>query len=279
MVWRRKFRIAFVLTVLLPMLMTTLALAQDDPNDVPLGDVARSMRKKAPTKGVIDDDNLSDVMRQAETRQAQSSALKFLMSGDSDKFKVGVPDATCSLSFSASAKSLLSGQYSQMDLPSAEMQRLAGPATVEGDTLSVSVLNGTDWHVSEIAVALTVVKKNAPADVSLNSMGEKSMTAAEMTPESQVRPEKRPDTTVIYRMRAAAPPAATTVFSAPLQLDLAPGDEWHWAIVQAKGYPPEGYSAGALPTSQAMARETPQPEIPPSLTAPSDLAASPLPPK
>ena len=43
---------------------------------------------------------------------------------------------------------------------------------------------------------------------------------------------------MIYRMRAAAPPSATTVFSTPLRLELAPDEEWHWAIVQAKGYPP-----------------------------------------
>ncbi|HTS37153.1 MAG TPA: hypothetical protein VMH04_15870 [Candidatus Solibacter sp.] len=278
MVQTRKFCVTFVLAALLPVLMPAIALAQDDPNDTPLGDVARNLRKKAPSKAVIDDDNLSDVMRQAESRQAQSSALKFLMTGDNNNFKVGVPDATCSLSFSAGAKSLLSSQYSQMDLPLADMQRLAGPASVEGDTLSVSVLNGTDWHVSEIAVAFTVVKRNAPAGVSLNYAGGKVVAAA-ILPEAEVRPEKRPDTTVIYRMRAAAPPSATTVFSAPLELDLAAGDEWHWAIVQAKGYPPQGYNASALPSSQAMAREPAQPAIPSSLTAPSDLAASPLPPK
>ena len=73
----------------------------------------------------------------------------------------------------------------------------------------------------------------------------------------QVRPEKRPDVTMIYRMRAAALPWSNAVFSAPLNLELDPGEEWHWAIVQAKGYPPETYgsaakSVPAQPSPEAM---------------------------
>jgi hypothetical protein len=63
----------------------------------------------------------------------------------------------------------------------------------------------------------------------------------------QVRPEKRPDVTVIYRMRAAALPWSNAVFSAPVKLELDPGEEWHWAIVQAKGYPPETFVSSAKP--------------------------------
>ena len=58
---------------------------------------------------------------------------------------------------------LLSSQYAQMDLPPREMVKLEGPATIEGDALTVSVFNGTDWHVSEVAVALTIVKKSPQA--------------------------------------------------------------------------------------------------------------------
>jgi hypothetical protein len=92
--------------------------------------------------------------------------------------------------------------------------------------------------------------------------------AQNLAQESEVRPEKNPDTTILYRMRAAAPPFATTVFSAPLNAPLAPDQEWHWAIVQAKGYPPQIQpeqspqiaipSQPQLPTAQ---------EIPPSLSA------------
>ena len=81
------------------------------------------------------------------------------MAGEESGFQVAAPDVTCSLSFSANAKSLLSSAYAQMELPPAEVLKLEGPATIEGDALIVSVYNRTDWHVSEVAVALTVVRK------------------------------------------------------------------------------------------------------------------------
>ncbi|MGA7299812.1 MAG: hypothetical protein WBX10_05880, partial [Candidatus Sulfotelmatobacter sp.] len=47
------------------------ASAQEDPNDTPLGDVARSFRKKiAPSELVIDNDNFSTVVEDAERRRA-----------------------------------------------------------------------------------------------------------------------------------------------------------------------------------------------------------------
>ncbi|HEY4762729.1 MAG TPA: hypothetical protein VIH75_03575 [Candidatus Sulfotelmatobacter sp.] len=219
----------------------------EDPNDTPLGDVARSLRKKSSSsQDVIDDDNLTRVMEQAESHPAAGSALKFLMAGESKEFHVAAPDVTCSLSFNANAKSLLSNGYAQMELPPGELLKLEGPATIEGDALIVSVYNRTDWHVSEVAVALTVVKKIEAAwsgGAAFNSGATLApAVVANVPPESEVRPEKKPDVTVIYRMRAAAPPSAITVFSAPLNLDLASDEEWHWAIVQARGYPPQSYA-------------------------------------
>jgi hypothetical protein len=240
--------------VLFVLLVATIAvatpaslLAQSDPNEVPLGDVARNLRKKAssPVAPVIDDDNFKKVMEQAESRRPLGSTLKYLMTGESKEFQVSVPDATCSLSFSAKARSLLSNQYSQMDLPATDMLKLQGPATIEGDALLVSVYNGSDWHVSEIAVALTVIKKGKTSDTSLSSGA---------APLAEVRPEKKPDTTVIYRIRAAAVPGEVTAFTAPLNLDLDGDEEWHWAIVQAKGYPPQNYSAATRTTGQSSAR-------------------------
>lgn len=238
-----------MLPALLAALMPALLRAQDDPNDLPLGDVARTLRKKAPpSQDVIDDDNLTKVMEQADSRHAPGSALTFLMAGESKGFQVAAPDVTCSLSFSANAKSLLSSAYAQMELPPGEVLKLEGPATIEGDALLVSVHNRTDWHVSEVAVALTVVKKTGMqaslSDGATFNDGATLLPAiAENSPqESEVRPEKKPDVTVIYRMRAAAPPWTTTTFSAPLNLDLEPSEDWHWAIVQARGYPPQSYS-------------------------------------
>jgi hypothetical protein len=231
-----------------------------DSNDVPLGDVARSLRKKtSPSQDVIDDDNLTKVMEQAESRHALGSSLTFLMAGENKEFQVAAPDATCSLSFSANAKTLLSNAYAQMELPPGEVRKLEGPATIEGDALIVALQNRTDWHVSEVAVALTVVKKAEAHELSLSNDAPYNggatllpSVAGNVPQESEIRPEKKPDVTVIYRMRAAAPPLATTVFSAPLNLDLAPGEEWHWAIVQARGYPPQSYAGSAAQTAQQM---------------------------
>jgi hypothetical protein len=86
-------------------------------------------------------------------------------------------------------------------------------------------------------VALTVIKKNV-------LVGGISIGDAE----TDLRPEKKPDRTVIYRMRAASSPWETTVFSTSLKTQLAADEEWHWAIVQARGYPPQTYSGNVPQT-------------------------------
>jgi hypothetical protein len=254
-----------LLIVLLAPLGAIRAAAQDDPDQVPLGDVARNIRKKGPpAKPVIDDDNLPQVMQQVDSHDDAGSGFRFLMSRDSQGFQVSAPDVTCSLAFTANVKSLLSSQYDQMDLPPTEMAKIEGKAVVEGDALTVPVFNGTQWHLSELAIAFTVVKKARTGVVPWNQEGASS-ASADGTPSltreigadafQQVRPEKRPDVTVIYRMRAAALPWSNAVFSAPLNLELDPGEEWHWAIVQAKGYPPETYVSSVKPLVTEPARK------------------------
>jgi hypothetical protein len=241
-----------LLTIVLPLSLC----AQDDPNEVPLGDVARSMRKKtpAPTRPIIDDDNLPQVMEQVNRPHETRSGLRFLMSGQEQGFHVQAPDVTCSLSFSANVKTLLSGQFDQMNLPPSELAKVEAKAVIEGDALTVPVFNGTPWHLSELTVALTVVRKTSGGFGTI----EGGADAFE-----QVRPEKKPDRTEIYRMRAAGAPWDRAVFSAPLDLELGPDEEWHWAIVQAKGYPPEIYSKLdahiSQETSTGTAAFTPQP--------------------
>jgi len=254
-----------LLIVLLAPLGAIRATAQDDPEQMPLGDVARNLRKKAPAATpVIDDDNLPQVMQQADSHDDAGSRFRFLMTRESQGFQVSAPDVTCSLAFTANVKSLLSSQYDQMDLPPTEMAKIEGKAVVEGDALTVPVFNGTQWHLSELAVAFTVVKKARTGVVPWNQEVASS-PSADVTPSltretgadgfQQVRPEKRPDVAVIYRMRAAAPPWSNAVFSAPLKLELDPGAEWHWAIVQAKGYPPETYVSSVKPLVTEPARK------------------------
>jgi hypothetical protein len=271
------FGLAFVVFWTIAFLSVS-ARAQDDPNDTPLGDVARDLRKGTPSQTVIDNDNLTQVMNQAESKHLPGSALRFLMGAENHGFHVSTADVTCSLSFSANTKALLSSQYAQMDLPQDDVVKLVGPAAIEGDAFTVSVFNGTDWHVSEVDVALTVVKKNLPVgdQASVLSGIEQPATLASAVAESEARPEKKADTTMIYRMRAAAAPWAKTVFSAPLNLNLAPGDEWHWALVEAKGYPPQGYMAKAEQTTAAsVSTTTPSqtPVIPASLLQQDSSAA------
>ena len=261
-----------VFTAVAGLLSSGRMLAQDDPNDVPLGDIARNLRKKnPPSKPVIDDDNLSQVMERAD--DGQRSGFRYLMAGETKGFRLAAPDVTCSLSFSANVKSLLAGQYAQMDLPADEMTKLHGQATIEGDSLTVPIFNGTNWHVSELAIALTVIRKRGgiafPGAVyGVDGGVDVSRTdPAQFDPLEQVRSEKKPDLTVIYRMRTAAPPWERAVFSAPLNLELASGDEWHWALVQAKGYPPESYVAPQSTPTEA--KDIPNP-VPVSLTDPEN---------
>ena len=278
-----RFALVFALAVLAAICLPLPSSAQDDPSEAPLGDVARHLRKKTPpSKPVIDNDNFSAVMDQVDNQHAPGSGFKLLMAGDDKGFQVSAIDATCNLSFSANARALLTSQYAQMDLPPSEVSKLEGPATIEGDALTVSVRNRTDWHVSEVAIALTVVKKS---DLS-SGLSDPGAAGAQAFPTQpyefspdEVRPEKKPDLTVIYRMRAAAPPSTTTVFSTPLNVILAPGDDWHWAIVQARGYPPEGRMEQAR---IAQAERTPQKDepavVPPSAqSAPQDAPLSPSP--
>lgn len=277
-------RILLALPVMLAVLAPVRASAQDDANDAPLGDVARNLRKKTPsTQQVIDDDNLPQVMeqvQQADSRRGAASALRFLMAGEGKGFRLSTPDATCSLSFTPNVKSLLSSQYSEMDLPQQQVTKLQGQATIEGDALTLPIFNGTDWHVSELDVALTVVHKRGTRDPfgleePLAGNGEDGNSGMASDPLQQVRPEKKPDVTLIYRMRAAGPPWERAVFSAPLDIDLTAGDEWHWAIVQAKGYPPESYGRG---TQQAAAKTNApiSPALPPALVVPESPTSASL---
>lgn len=276
-------RFLVVLTALLGAFGPVRLIAQDDPNDIPLGDVARNLRKNQQAASqVIDDDNLTQTIEQGDKHESFGSSLRYVMAGKSSRFQVSAPDVTCSLAFTANVKSLLSStQYAQMDLSPADLTKLEGPAAIEGDSLTLSLFNATNWHVSEVDVAFTVVKKSWGRDASPFSSPESgpdvgSGSAGTVNPFQQVRPEKKQDTTVIYRMRAAAPPWSRADFSAPLNMDLAPGDEWHWAIVQAKGYPPQGDSTQQQTTAaQSSTPATLQPVSAPSLIEPQGQPAGP----
>ena len=225
----RKFCLPLTV-ILLGVLLPLRGVAQSDGGEPSLGDLARSMRKGKPVAehAVIDNDNLHQVMDEVQNRKLNGSLL-FSLDGIAKKFQVSSPDVTCDLSFSASATSLLSDAYAPQDLPEGELAKLDGPASISGDTLQIAVHNGTSWSVKEITVGLTILRISEVNRARL-------IPAAETT---NLLPEKHPDVTVLYHLKGSAPPSTTTVFHETLGTALGRDQEWHWAIVQAKGLPPQ----------------------------------------
>jgi hypothetical protein len=233
-----------LLLVLLGVLLPVRALAQSDTPETPLGDLARQYRKgkAAIEHAVIDNDNLHKVMDEVQTRKLNGSLL-FSIDSVGKKFQVSSPDVTCDLSFSGSATSLLSDPYAPQDLPEAELAKLDGPATITGDTLQVSVHNGTTWNIKEITVGVTILRSSDANTARTGSA--RLIPAAETT---MLLSEKQPDSTVLYHLKGSAAASSTTIFHEALGTTLSQDQEWHWAIVQAKGIKP-----------QAQTAQTPQP--------------------
>jgi len=173
-------------------------------------------------------------MDQVEAHR-QAGSLMFSFDNAGKTFHVSSPDVTCSLSFNSNATSLLSTPFISQELPESELGKLDGPASIEGDTLQLSVYNGTAWNVKEITVGLTILRRSERQTAQYGSA--RLITAAEITP-AAAQPEKHSDVTILYHLKGAAAPFKTTVFKETLGATLGPDQDWHWAIVQAKGVPP-----------------------------------------
>jgi hypothetical protein len=246
--------------------VATTAFPQEE---MPLGDLARSMRrsKAQPSHTVIDNDNMSQVMQEVESRKLKG-ALAFSIDESGKNLQMTSPDVTCSLSFSAKATPLITDNIIAQELPLSELIKLDGPAAIDGDTLQLQVYNGSDWNVREITVGVTIVRhSNATTAPSATAMpataamttgaitttgmttnagttGPKLITAAAEThpqaPEPQPQPaEKHADVTLLYKLMGTAAPSTTTVFKETLGIPIGPDQEWHWSIVRAKGTPPQ----------------------------------------
>ncbi len=237
------------------------AYAQEDLSDAPLGDVARSFRKKpAGQELVIDNDNFSKVVEDAESRRASGSTMVFSLDGGGKGFQVSSPDVSCSLSFSAKTSSLLADPVMLDEIPRSELSKLDGPATLDGDSLQVSMHNGTSWELREIVIGLTIIRRSDEGNAAANGAG--SFGHARMVPVAAAATDpapsplqKQPDVTVLLRVKGSAAPAATALFRTQLNFALFPDQEWHWAVVRAKGVPPPAAPANeALTTPPATAR-------------------------
>lgn len=204
--------------------------------DTPLGDVARSYRKsQPPPQTVIDNDNLPAVMEEGEDRKWKAAPPKPVPRESTVQLiNMSSPNVTCALSFSANSPDLLGNAPRPQRLPDEEVAKLDGPATLVGNTLEVSVLNGTAWDVREITVSLTVVHKKIPISAAFLAGAVKLMPAVE----TSTNDRKRADTTLLYHLHGAAVPYSSAVFRETLERPIEADEEWHWAIVQAKGIPP-----------------------------------------
>ena len=221
------------------------AAQSDDDNSVSLGDVARALRHDKQEKAkveqvpptaqtVIDNDNFSKVMEQAEKARLQNN-MKFVFDGIGKDVSVSAPDVTCSLSFSSKTGALVSDPFVPQDLPGNELVKLDGPALINGDGLQITVHNGTAWNLREITVSLTILRQPA-ASAAAQYGGARLLPAAA----AQDEPEgKRSDYTVLYHIKGSAAPFTTSVFRQDLGGNLEQNQEWHWAIVQAQGIPPQ----------------------------------------
>lgn len=233
------------------------AFAQNDTDDIPLGDVARTLRTKSITvpEAVIDNDNLSQVVDDAESRREAGLLPVFSLDPGYNSFHVNSPDVTCSLSFTAKNASL-SDRFLLSDLPGTELSKLDGPATIDGDTLQITIHNGTSWELHELVIGLTIIRSRGSSTAASSDGNAKAVPALDRTsipaPDAS---QKQPDTTFLLRVKGSAAPAATAIFRTSLNFALFPDQEWHWAIVKAKGIPPQNApvtTATATGTSPAL---------------------------
>ncbi|HXM23182.1 MAG TPA: hypothetical protein VN948_18130 [Terriglobales bacterium] len=224
-----------VFLVFLGMTLPVCAAAQSD-DGVSLGDLARSLRQNKQPKEpaaltVVDNDNLSQVIDEVENHRLRGNPL-FSFDGAGRNYQMTSPDGTCSLSFNANATALLSSPFVSQDLPQSELAKLDGPANIHGDTLEVSVYNATSWNLREITVGLTIVRRADPSAADYGTAKLLPAVAGDSVPA-----EKRSDLTLLLHLKGSTGPFATTVYREKLDANLDDGQEWHWAIVEAKGIP------------------------------------------
>ena len=242
-------------TVVLPS-----ARAQEDTNDIPLGDVARNFRKKVgPPEVVIDNDNFSKVVDEAENHRASGTTMTFTLDPGAKGFKVSTPDASCTLSFTAKASALISDPVMLDELPKEEMAKLDGPATIDGDSLQLSIHNGSAWDLREVVIGLTIVR-TLDATSASSQYGQARLVPALAVPQAaQIPTQKLQDTTILLHVKGSAGPSVTAMFRTQLYFALFPDQEWHWAIVRAKGIPPSPPTGTEIAQPAAAPSATGQP--------------------
>jgi hypothetical protein len=223
------------MTLALFVLSCPLSLVAQSDGTVSLGDLARIVRRsKAPVAAplMIDNDNLSNVMDEVESHRMSIKPQASATTRSRD-FALSSPDGTCSMSFNANAAALLNTPYIAEDLPQAELAKLEGPATIEGDSLEVSMYNGSGWKLTEVTVGLTLVRR--PVDEGVYFGSARLMPAVAEESETEKKPS---ELTLLLHLKGSVPSLGSNVFHEKLGAPLAPDQEWHWAILEAKGIAP-----------------------------------------
>jgi hypothetical protein len=118
----------------------------------------------------------------------------------------------------------------ESDLPSSEFKRLRGVATWAGDTLKLTVYNGTGWRVTELSVKISRFKDDDfvddPRPLVLVPPGA-AVDAGVADLLSRVAPDRK---------RAGVNPSDT----GPFEGKAGPQPEnFRWEIESAKGYAPK----------------------------------------
>jgi hypothetical protein len=250
-----------IVAVIAVMCLPGCVIGQDE---IPLGDLARSLRKSRPAlddQNVIDNDNFAEVMDKAESARLNGEPIFAI--DPVGAFHMVSPDGSCSLSFDAKLVSSHADAYVSSDLPQDELPKLDGPATVVDNTLQVVLHNGSAWDLKEVVIGVTVLEASPAASL---------QNANLMQPAVSGPVRKMPDSTVLYHLKGSAGPDSTSVFSASVDPDFAATRDWHWAIVGARGIPPAG-PGDSVP--QATVTPSPQPLATPAVQALPEGASAP----
>jgi hypothetical protein len=231
-------RAYFIAVVTVLLVFSAQLRAQE--NEVSLGDLARATRKTRvnDTRPVIDNENLGVMMDKAESERLNGKPV-FSIDPSGKSFRMTSPDGTCSLSFDANATALISTPFVSSELPQDQLLKLEGPAGIHDGVLEISLHNASDWEVKEIVIGVTVLQNPSAAALKPALFGPSTGT-----------PERLPDLTMLYHLKATAPPEAVTTFRANLGDTLDSTKDWHWSLVSARGVPPA--APGSVETPAAI---------------------------
>jgi len=118
----------------------------------------------------------------------------------------------------------------EADLPAAEVAKLKGVAGWSGNTLTITLYNGSTWRVTELLVRTSRLEKDAFIDdptLHRLAAAEERMEAGVEQLLDKVAPDRRK-------------PGVNPLDTGPFKADIGPHPEaYRWTIEGGKGYPPK----------------------------------------